>query len=273
MNRKIFFPLIAIAAMYIISFSVREKDEDNNDTPVGFEPEMVFVEGETFTMGCTGEQGEDCWGDEFPSHQVTVSSFQISKNLVTQKQWEAIMGRTIAEQAELAGYPDDLYDLYDVGDDYPVYYVSWKDAQEFIQKLNAATGKQYRLATEAEWEYAARGGNKSQGNKYSGSNDINEVAWYAENREPTSHPVGTKAPNELGIYDMSGNSWEWCHDWYGEYTDETQTNPQGPVEGSTPVLRGGSWYSAAAGCRVSYRDGSAPGIRADGIGFRLSLVP
>jgi len=231
------------------------------------EIEMILVEGGTFTMGCSDDE---CYERELPTHQVTVSSFQISKNLVTQKQWETIMGRTIAEQAELAGYPDGLYG---VGDDYPVYYVSWDDAQKFIQKLNAATGKQYRLATEAEWEYAARGGNKSQGYKYSGSNDINEGAWYDENSELTTHPVGTKAPNELGIYDMSGNLWEWCHDRYGEYTDEAQTNPQGPAGGFNRVLRGGSWYSTAADCRVSDRGDFTPSYRIFDYGVRLVLVP
>ena len=143
--------------------------------------------------------------------------------------------------------------------------------QTFLRKLNAATGKTYRLPTEAEWEYAARGGNKSQGYKYVGSNDLDLVAWYSGNSDGTTHKVGTRFPNELGIYDMSGNVWEWCQDWYGSYSSSPQTNPKGPNSGSYRVYRGGSWLDDARDCRVSFRDYFTPDYRYSDLGFRLAL--
>jgi formylglycine-generating enzyme required for sulfatase activity len=138
--------------------------------------------------------------------------------------------------------------------------------------LNELTGKNYRLVTEAEWEYAARGGNKSRGYKYSGSNNLDAVAWYEDNSDYEMHPVGRKAPNELGIYDMSGNVWEWCYDWWGDYTDEPQIDPTGPEEGYSRVLRGGSfnWVFSMKECRVSYRERNDPYY---GAGFRIVLIP
>jgi len=218
------------------------------------EPEMVFVEGGTFTMGCTAEQGDDCEDGEYPAHQVTLSSFNIGKYPVTQAQWKAVMESNPS---------------FFTGDNRPVETVSWSDAQTFIAKLNEVTGKNYRLPTEAEWEYAARGGNKSQGYKYSGSDGIDEVAWYAGNNG--THPVGRKIPNELEIYDMSGNVLEWCNDWYGEYSNAPQTNPQGPATGSRCVLRGGSWDAAAGYCRVSNRYTYPPGYSDNDRGLRLVL--
>ena len=234
-----------------------------------WEPEMVFVEGGTFMMGCTDDE---CFNWELPTHQVTVSSFSIGKYLITQKQWEFIVGRTIEEQAALTGCTA----LYGVGDDYPMYYLKWEDMQEFIQKLNDATGKQYRLATEAEWEFAARGGNKSKGYKYSGGDDIDVVAWHYDNSDGTSHPVGTKAPNELGIYDMSGNLSEWCNDWHSYYTEDAQINPQGPSEGAFHVYRNGSWVDKKFNnrtFRVSYRNDTSPnsGYPYLDFGFRVVL--
>ena len=217
---------------------------------------MVYVKGGTFTMGATAEQGSDVNDIEKPTHSVTLSDFYIGKYEVTQAQWKAIMGTTPS---------------YFKGDNLPVEQVSWNDIQEFIQKLNAQTGKKFRLPTEAEWEYAARGGNKSKGYKYSGSNNIDEVAWYYDNSSNTTHPVGQKTPNELGIYDMSGNVWEWCQDWYGDYSSEAQTNPTGPSSGSNRVLRGGSWFNGARSCRVSYRYGGTPDRRSYDLGFRLVL--
>ena len=140
------------------------------------------------------------------------------------------------------------------GNDYPVENVSWDDCQEFIRKLNARTGLNFRLSTEAEWEYAARGGRKSSGYKYSGSNSIGNVAWYDVNSGNKTYPVGRKSPNELGLYDMSGNVWEWCQDWYGKYSSEAQTNPVEPASGGDRVLRGGSYWLNAGYCRVSLRD-------------------
>ncbi|MDR2970770.1 MAG: formylglycine-generating enzyme family protein [Bacteroidales bacterium] len=226
--------------------------------------EMVYVQGGTFTMGCGSD---DCCDDEKPAHQVTVSSFQIGKYPVTQAQWKAVMG----------SYPPDLFNTG--CDECPVDNVSWNDVQEFIRKLNELTGKRYRLPTEAEWEYAARGGNQSRGYKYSGSNNIDKVAWYnyknsIRGSDGTTHPVGKKKANELGIFDMSGNVLEWCGDWYGDnYTRDSQTNPKGPNSGSCRVLRGGGWYYDAEYCRVSYRYGSAPVARYNHYGFRLVLVP
>jgi len=231
-------------------------DEPNTDKPHPGEPEMIRVEGGTFQMGCTGEQGSDCYPRETPAHNVTLSSFYIGKYPVTQAQWQAVMGDNPS---------------YFKGENLPVEQVSWHDAQEYINRLNAATGKKYRLPTEAEWEYAARGGNKSQGYKYSGSNSIGNVAWYGDNSGNTTHAVGTKQANELGIYDMSGNVWEWCQDWYESYSSSAQTNPTGPSWGSYRVFRGGSWDFNAQYCRVSFRDGIYPDDRFDDVGFRVAL--
>jgi len=220
--------------------------------------EMVFVQGGTFTMGCTSEQGSDCDADESPSHRVTVSDFYIGKYEVTQKQWKAVMGNNPS---------------YHKGDNLPVESVSWLDIQKFVKRLNAQTGKHYRLPTEAEWEYASRGGNRSNGYKYSGSNVIGNVAWYDGNSGSETHPVGTKFPNELGIYDMSGNVWEWCSDWSGSYGSSAQNNPVGATTGSSRVLRGDGFNYGARYCRVSYRDGDYPGYRGCINGFRLVSLP
>ena len=219
--------------------------------------EMVYVEGGTFRMGATEEQGEDACDDENPVHRVTLSSYLIGKHEVTQALWEEVMGCNPSKNKQ--------------GGDYPVENVSWFDCQEFIGKLNARTGMRFRLPTEAEWEYAARGGVRSKGYKYAGSNKLNEVGWYRSNSGNHTHPVGEKKPNELGLYDMSGNVWEWCQDWYGDYTDEAQTNPTGPQSGGVRVLRGGSSWLNARFCRVSYRCSGDPGNRYGSIGLRLVL--
>lgn len=216
---------------------------------------MVYVQGGTFMMGATSEQGSDAAGDEKPAHQVTLSAFSIGQYEVTQEEWQAVMGSN----------PSNFN-----GPKRPVGNVSWNDCQEFIRKLNAMTGKHFRLPTEAEWEYAARGGNRSQGYKYSGSNNLNSVAWYADNSGNTTHDVGLKSPNELGIYDMSGNVREWCQDWYGSYSSSSQTNPTGPSSGSSRVFRGGSWSNLARGCRVSLRSNFNPGNRYGYLGLRLA---
>ena len=218
--------------------------------------EMIFVKGGTFTMGATAEQGSDAFDFEKPTHSVTVSDFYIGKYEVTQAQWRAVMGSN----------PSCFK-----GDNLPVENVSWNDVQEFITKLNAQTGKKYRLPTEAEWEYAARGGNQSKGYKYSGSNSISNIAWYDANSNKMTHIVGQKSPNELGIYDMSGNVWEWCQDWYGSYSSSSQTNPTGPSSGSYRVLRGGCWYTFAGICRVSNLTYYNPDYRSRCYGFRLAL--
>ena len=209
-------------------------------------------------MGATSEQGSDADSDESPVHDVTLSSYYIGETEVTQELWEAVMGSNPS---------------YFSGSQKPVENVSWNDCQEFITKLNELTGENFRLPTEAEWEYAARGGNKSKGYKYSGSNTIGNVAWYDDNSSSTTHDVKTKQANELGIYDMSGNVWEWCQDWYSStyYSSSPSNNPTGPTSGSDRVLRGGSWYDYSGSCRVSNRGSSIPGGVGGDCGFRLIL--
>jgi len=220
------------------------------------EPDLVYVKGGTFWMGCSDEQGRDCYDDERPLHGVTLSDFYIGKYEVTQKQWQLIMGNN----------PSNFK-----GDNLPVVDVSWNDVQEFILRLNKATGKQYRLPTEAEWEYACRGGVQSANYKYSGSNNPNDVAWYNDNSLGIMHPVGTKLPNELGIYDMSGNVWEWCQDRYDAYSSSPQFNPMGASSGSNRVNRGGSFGGIERFVRVSSRSGATPVDSSFYIlGFRLA---
>lgn len=217
---------------------------------------MVYVEGGTFTMGATSEQGSDAASGEKPAHQVTLSSFSIGKYEVTQEEWEAVMGKnpSIFKGAKL-----------------PVENVSWSDCHQFIRKLRTLTGKNFRMPTEAEWEYAARGGNKSRGYKYSGSNILDDVGWYDSNSSSSIHDVGQLDPNELGLYDMSGNVWEWCADWYGSYDSNSQSNPIGPSSGSDRVGRGGSWPIIAWGCRVSSRYHYSPDGTLNSLGLRLAL--
>lgn len=213
---------------------------------------MVPVEGGTFQMGRTTG-----WPDQKPVHSVTLSSYYIGQTEVTQALWKAVMGSNPSDSK---------------GDNLPVKSVDWHDCQTFIQKLNQLTGETFRLPTEAEWEYAAKGGNKSQGYTYSGSNEIDDVAWYDSNSSSRTHPVATKSPNELGIYDMSGNVYEWCQDWYGSYSSSAQTNPAGPTSGyrSYRVLRGGSWLYGASSCCTDYRLGNAPQVIGNGSGLRLA---
>ncbi len=218
---------------------------------------MIGIEGGTFTMGGTAEQGNDAENNEKPAHLVTLSGYSIGQTEVTQELWQAVMGSNPS---------------YFTGNlKRPVEKVSWNDCQTFITTLNQLTGRNFRLPTEAEWEYAARGGNRSQGYKYAGSNIIDDVAWYSGNSGSTTHPVATKTPNELGLYDMSGNVYEWCQDWYGYYSSDAQTNPTGPTSGSNRVLRGGSWGSGARYCRVSDRGHSTPASTGYNLGLRLAL--
>jgi len=219
----------------------------------GVSIDMVAVKGGCFNMG-----SNDGDSDEKPVHQVCVDDFYIGKYEVTQKQWKEIMGN----------YPSKFK-----CDDCPVEQVSWDDVQDFIRKLNSKTGNNYRLPTEAEWEYAARGGDQSRGYIYSGSNTIGDVAWYNGNSGSKTHAAGTKKANELGIYDMSGNVWEWCSDWYGaDYYGKSPTNnPAGPTTGSYRVLRGGSWDLIATYCRMAIRGWRRPGGNDKILGFRLAL--
>jgi len=252
---------------------------------------MVFVDGGSFTMGCADDK--ECQKNEKPTHSVTVEAFYIGKYEVTQKQWNTIMADPNAApkvsrldyvfgdvrssdevQRTLVAHNKSAFSEPNFrGDDLPVENVSWDDVSAFLSKLNEKTGKKFRLPTEAEWEYAARGGSMSKGYKYSGGNDINAVAWYAGNSERTSRPVGTKAPNELGIYDMSGNVYEWCFDGQRVFNSSSQTNPMGPTTANAPrVDRGCSWARASKDCRVAYRGSPDPSNkRANDIGFRLAL--
>ena len=224
---------------------------------------MVRVQGGTFQMGATSEQEKEAYSDEKPAHQVTLSDYSIGETEVTQALWKAVMGTNPSKF---------------VGDNHPVEMVSWDECQSFIARLNNMTGLKFRLPTEAEWEYAARGGSKSRGYKYAGSDNIDEVAWYDSNSGQTTHDVKTSAANELGLYDMSGNVWEWCQDRYGsKYYKECLKqssniqNPQGPVSGSNRADRGGSWGNGARNCRVANRDGSTPVDRISDLGLRLVL--
>ena len=264
---------------------------------------MVRVEGGTFTMGATSEQGSDAYSDEKPAHKVTVLSFSIGQTEVTQELWRAVMGSNPSEfapkraDASRCNYDSFVADAKRLNDKKPgtvripsreewdvamvttsgsmkrpVENVSWDDCQTFIKKLNQLTGKNFRLPTEAEWEFAARGGNKSRGYKYSGSNNIDDVAWYEKNSydkgknspDYGTHPVAGKRANELGIYDMSGNVWEWCQDkWY--YYDGSSSS------GSNRVDRGGGWDDLAGDCRVSNRNLDSPANRGNPLGLRLAL--
>lgn len=219
---------------------------------------MVEVEGGTFMMGATSEQGSDGYDSEKPIHEVTLSSYCIGQMEVTQELWQAIMGNNPSRF---------LGDL-----NRPVDFISWDDCQRFIERLNNLTNKQFRLPTEAEWEYAARGGKRSMRYKYAGGNSIDEVAWYNNNSDNTSHSVGMKKPNELNLYDMSGNVWEFCQDWFDYYGEESTNNPMGPSLGSMRVLRGGAWNDIEWGCRVSYRKNTNQWNAVNGIfGLRLAL--
>jgi len=225
---------------------------------------MMPVEGGTFMMGATAEQGSDGSDRERPVHQVTLDTYFIGQTEVTQELWIAVMGSNPSQ------FP---------GSTNPVENVSWEDCQEFIATLNQLTGRTFRLPTEAEWEFAARGGNESQGYKYAGSDIITSVAWYSGNDawqirgtgSYGTHPVATRMPNELMLFDMSGNVHEWCQDWFAAYTSGDQLNPTGPATGNARVYRGGSWYFDEWFCRVSFRNSVTPTYRSYGIGLRLAL--
>lgn len=257
---------ITLDANNVENLTFMEKPEvEKYFTVNGVSFKMVRVEGGTFQMGATPEQGSEAKDDEKPAHSVTLSDYYIGETEVTQALWYAVMGQrptSSGSQWESA---------YGLGDNYPVYYVSWHNCQTFINKLNQLTGMNFRFPTEAEWEFAARGGNASQGYKYAGSNTIGYVAWCSGNSNGMTHPVAGKAPNELGLYDMSGNVYEWCQDWYNSdyYSYSPQTNPTGPSSGTNRVVRGGSWYDGS-GCRVSSRNYFITSMGNNIIGLRLA---
>ena len=268
--------LLAAAILFSSMFSCQKEDSDSTDEEVASGPnvtisetadytiykinnvsfKMIKVQGGTFQMGGTAEQGSDAYSDELPVHYVTLSDYYIGETEVTQELWEIVMGSNPS---------------YFTGDNRrPVEKVSWNDCQTFVAKLDSITGRTFRLPTEAEWEYAARGGNRSGNNKFAGSNSISTVAWYGLNSFTTTHPVKTLAPNELGLYDMSGNVWEWCNDWYGSYSSDSQTNPQGPSTGTDRVNRGGSWDNSEWYSRVSIRNYREPVFFLFSMGLRLA---
>lgn len=215
---------------------------------------MINVKGGYFMMGSSDSDSE-ADDREKPTHKVALSDYSIGETQVTQALWQAVMGSNPSR------FTGDLQR--------PVEKVSWDDCQTFIKRLNQLTGENFRLPTEAEWEYAARGG--SAGYRYSGSNTIYDVAWYDCTSSNTTHPVKTKQPNELGLYDMSGNVYEWCFDWMGNYSSSFQNNPTGPSSGSDRVLRGGMWLSSARACRVASRIGISPSSGSGSYGLRLAL--
>ncbi len=249
-------------------------------------PDMVRVPGGTFRMG-SEKNDKNAKDNEMPAHDVTLSDFSIGRTEVTQALWRAVMGSVPDES--LTSLPGGLSGIARIlkresdptkfsfkgRDQCPVESVSWDDIQEFLQKLNALDpGKNYRLPTEAEWEYAARGGPPGKQNfVYSGSDKIDEVAWYNDNSDSKTYPVGQKKANALGLFDMSGNVWEWCNDWFGDYSAENQRNPKGPDSGTYRVNRGGSWNLGASFCRAAIRNGTAPGYRFNFMGFRLASSP
>ena len=273
MMKKISSILFVLILMTVISTSCG-KDEPVNPaetfTVNGVTFTMVAVEGGTFSMGLTAEQA----GDDFywapPAHEVTLSSYFIGQTEVTQALWQAVMGNNPSYFSSRNNYDTNLQR--------PVECVSWNDCQTFITKLNQLTGKKFRLPTEAEWEFAARGGNQSHGYKYSGSNYPDNVAWYSVPSQTSGNvgygtqTVATKAPNELGLYDMSGNVWEWCQDyWAQSYSSDAQTNPTGPTSGPGRVLRGGCWYYEAKYCNVLNRRFFGPLNTGNNLGLRLAL--
>ena len=241
--------MICLAAIALGLGSATLTAQTTTTGPFGME--FVQIQPGEFTVGCSSGDTE-CTASESPIHRVRITqSFQIGKYEVTQQQWQAVMG------SNPSGFK---------GATLPVETVSWDDVQGFLQRLNARNdGYRYRLPTEAEWEYAARAGTTD---KYAGASALGDVAWYGDNSGRKTHPVGQKRPNAWGLYDMLGNVWEWCQDWYGDYSSSSVENPAGPSSGPGRVLRGGSLYQSASTTRVSIRDGIVPGGRGDGLGFR-----
>jgi formylglycine-generating enzyme required for sulfatase activity len=271
------------------------KTATNLSTTATIDPTgMVLVHGGAFTMGCTNEQGADCNDAEKPSHQVTLGDFYLGQYEVTVLEFKAFIDathyQTNAEKGgkslirngkgwkplkekNKANWRHDAAGNERSSEDYnhPVIHVSWNDATAYCEWLAGKTGKKYRLPTEAEWEYAARGGLESKHYKYAGSDELNDVAWYNKNSEMKTHAVGGKKANELGLYDMSGNVWEWCQDWHGDYSSANETNPSGAPTGTLRVYRGGSWIYTAGDCRVSFRNRFTPTSCLNFLGFRVAL--
>lgn len=222
---------------------------------------MIPVAHGTFQMGLSADGG-----NETPIHSVTLTKdYYIGETEVTQGLWYAVMGQKPTSDGS------SWSSSYGLGDNYPAYYISYEDCEQFLTKLNQMTGQNFRFPTEAEWEFAAKGGNKSKGYTYAGSNVIGNVAWYKGNSGSSTHVVKTKAANELGLYDMNGNVWEWCYDWFGSYSSSAQTDPTGPTFFANRVMRGGSLVFSATYCRCAYRNGDAPSSAYFDSGLRLAL--
>ena len=230
---------------------------------------MVFVKGGDLQLGCIADQGDSCRERELPSHNVKLTDFYIGETEVTQAQWMAVMG-------------SDNNPSYWKGNTLPVERVSWAECHRFVTRLNKYLAKElpegyhFALPSEAQWEYAARGGMKSAGMRYAGSNDLKQIAWFYDNSSQRTHDVRIKTANELGIFDMSGNVWEWCEDWYDEdfYAENTDWhNPMNNQETSYRVQRGGSWNYAASYSRCATRDRGSIHSRYEDCGFRVALVP
>ena len=219
---------------------------------------MVYVEGGTFTMGNNLFEYSNPFEITKPEHEVTLSPYFICRYEVTQDVWDAVMGNNFSRVK---------------GAKLPVSNICWDDCQEFVLKLVLMTGINFRLPTEAEWEFAARGGTKSRNTKYSGGNAVDSVAWYGFNSNSIIHPVGQKSPNELGLYDMNGNVWEWCYDYFGIYDNSAQTNPTGAVNESNNVTRGGYYLEKPENCCVYSRYGINPSTKSPYGGFRLAATP
>lgn len=277
LNSLISLMLGSILALSAMSCSDDSEDSHINDKPLeetktvtanGVTFKMKLVKAGTFMMGATSEQ-TGAYDDEKPAHQVTITKdYYLGETEVTQALWYAVMGQKPTSDGDKWNVDEGL------GDNYPAYFISWNDCQKFIAKLNELTGLTFRFPTEAEWEYAARGGHKKYTQTlYSGSNTIEDVAWYLANSSLKTHIVSSKAANALGLYDMSGNVYEWCYDGERRYSSEAQTDPTGPTSGSDRVLRGGSWGSDATYCRVANRSGNTVTYRSYYHGMRLALTP
>lgn len=274
--------LWGLLAMGLLSSCGKDESkskEDYTETAFGMKMEMVYVKGGEFLMGATAEQESEADTDEYPVRNISLSSYHIGKYEVTQAQWQAVMGTSLAAQRDSI---EPEWDFVGEGDNYPMYYVSWEDASKFCQKLSEKTGKKYVLPTEAQWEYAARGGEYRTASMYSGSDNLDEVAWYDKNSnedlevtDPNygTHPVGLKKANALGIHDMSGNVFEWCSDYYGDYDEADNLNPQGPTLGVDRVLRGGAWDFPDTYSRVANRVDENPAYADFFIGFRVAMIP
>jgi sulfatase modifying factor 1 len=285
--------LHGLLVVFVCTFGLLPMSAQDNtytETVNGVSFKMVRVQGGTFTMGCREEHDGYCWDWDLPLHRVTLSNYSIGETEVTVGQFKVFIEKTGYETtAEKEGWSF-IWDGNDyvekkgvnwrhdvVGElrlanenDHPVIHVSWEDAMAYCNWLSKKTGRVYRLPTEAEWEYAARGGNKSLGYMYSGSNEPDEVAWNDDNSGSRTHAVKGKKANELGLYDLFGNVWEWCLDWDGEYATGNRTNPMGPAGGSERVIRGGGWTIIPRRCIVSYRLTDSPASRVNYLGFRIA---